>query len=205
MRKTTHWSEGKSSGQFRQAPHRIILTSLLNMREFQYGRLYANPGVVIAWAEMSIVLDELTQKVNSLKFFSNQGEKTKEILGIVKYCLIMGINGYHNATTTWSGWLTDTSQQVSIYAPFPLEPQYKIDIRPKAKQHWEYHLSWLQHWHDASAVPCSVHYGRACQSDSQLVVIIAYLINHVVEDKVELEKIWANTGWYLCRPLWNQE
>ena len=110
LRKTTHQSEGKSSGQFRQPPRQIILTSLLDMKKFPYDRLYTNPGVVIAWAEMSIVLDQLTQEVNSLKFFSNQGEKTKEIMGIVKYCLIMGIDGFRNATTSWPGWLTDTSQ-----------------------------------------------------------------------------------------------
>ena len=132
VRKTTHRSEGKSSGQFGQAPCQIILTSLLDIRKFKYDRLYTNPGVVIAWAEMSIVLDELTREVNS-------------------------------------------------------------------------ELSWLQHWHNASDIPHSVYYGRAHQSDSRLVVIIAYLINHVLDNKVELEKIWANTGWCLCRPHQNQE
>ena len=154
---------------------------------------------------MRISLNELTWEVNSLKYFRNPAKKTKEILGIIKYCLILEIDGYHNATADWPSWLTDDSWQIPNFAPFPDKSQYVTDIHPKVKQHWEYYLSWMQHWHDAFDVPRSVYYGGHCQSDSQLVVIIAYLINHVLDEKVELERIQDNTGWVLCRPHLNYD
>ena len=58
----------------------------------------------------------------------------------------------------------------------------------------------MQHWHDASDVPLSVYYGSCRQLDSRLVVMIVYLINHVLDEPVELERIRSNTGWVLCRP-----
>ena len=58
----------------------------------------------------------------------------------------------------------------------------------------------MQHWHDASDVPLSVYYGSCYQSDSRLVVMIVYLINHVLDEPVELERIRSNTGWVLCQP-----
>ena len=48
--------------------------------------------------------------------------------------------------------------------------------------------------------PLSIYYGGCCQSDSRLVVMIVYLINHVLDEPVELEGIRSNTGWVLCRP-----
>ena len=87
----------------------MIITGLLDMKKFPYDHLHSKPGAVIAWTEMSISLNELTWEINSLKYFKNPGEKTKEILGIVKYCLILGIDSYRNATADWLGWLTDES------------------------------------------------------------------------------------------------
>ena len=58
----------------------------------------------------------------------------------------------------------------------------------------------MQHWHDASDVPLSIYYGGCCQLDSQLVVMIAYLINHVLDEPVKLKRIRSNTGWVLCQP-----
>ena len=155
---------------------------------------------MVAWAEMSINLGNLTREVNSLKYFSQYSEKTREILGVVKYCLILGIDGYRNAIADWPSWLTDTSHPIPDYAPFPRKPEYAKDIRTKAQQHWEYYLSWMQHWHNASDVPLSIYYGGCCQSDSWLVVMIVYLINHVLDEPVELERIRSNTGWVLCWP-----
>ena len=51
-----------------------------------------------------------------------------------------------------------------------------------------------------SDVPLSVYYGGCCQSDSWLVVMIVYLINHVLDEPVELERIRSNAGWVLCQP-----
>ena len=48
--------------------------------------------------------------------------------------------------------------------------------------------------------PLSVYYGGCHQSDSRLVVMIAYLINHVLDEPVELKRIRSNTGWVLCLP-----
>ena len=149
---------------------------------------------------MSINLGNLTWEVNSLKYFSQYSEKTREILGVVKYCLILGINGYRNAIADWPSWLTDTSRLIPDYAHFPRKSEYAKDIRIKARQHWEYHLNWMQHWHNASDVPLSIYYGFCCQSDSQLVVMIVYLINHVLDEPVELKRIRSNTGWVLCQP-----
>ena len=39
--------------------------------------------------------------------------------------------------------------------------------------------------------------------DSQLVVMIAYLINHVLDEPVEIERIRSNTSWVLCWPQLN--
>ena len=58
----------------------------------------------------------------------------------------------------------------------------------------------MQHWHDASDIPLSIYYGGCHQSDSRLVVMIVYLINHVLDEPVELERIRSNTGWVLCWP-----
>ena len=114
--------------------------------------------------------------------------------------MILGINGYRNAIADWPSWLMDTSRPIPDYAPFPKKPEYAKDIRTKARQHWEYYLSWMQHWQDALGVPLGIYYGSCCQSDSQLVVMIIYLINHVLDEPVELERIWSNTGWVLCWP-----
>ena len=155
---------------------------------------------MIAWAEMSIDLGSLTREVNSLKYFRQYSEKTREILGVVKHCLIRGIDGYRNAIANWPSWLTDTSIPIQDYVPFPKKPEYAKDIRTKAQQHWEYYLSWMQHWHDVSDVPLSVYYGGCRHFDSRLVVMIAYLINHVLDEPVELKRIRSNTGWVLCWP-----
>ena len=58
----------------------------------------------------------------------------------------------------------------------------------------------MQHWHDASDVPLSVYYGSCHQSDSRLVVMIVYLINHVLDELVELKRIRSNTEWVPCWP-----
>ena len=199
-RKPSHRSEGQSSGQFGQAPGHVLFDGLLDLKQFPYNRLHKSAGAMIAWAKMSINVGNLTREVNSLKYFSQCSEKTREILGIVKLCLILGIDGYRSAIADWPSWLTDTSCPIPEYTPFPRKPEYAIDIRTKAWQHWEYYLSWMQHWHDASDVPLSIYYGDCCQSDSRLVVMIVYLINHVLDEPVELKKIRSNTGWVLCRP-----
>ena len=99
---------------------------------------------------MSINLGNLTREVNSLKYFSQYSEKTREILGVIKHCLILGIDEYMNAMANWPSWLTDTSCPIPDYAPFPKKPKYTKDICTEARQHWEYYLIWMQHWHDAS-------------------------------------------------------
>ena len=198
--KPPHQSEGRSSGQFGQPPRRVILNCLLDLRRFPYDRLHKNTGAMIAWAEMSIDLGNFTREVNSLKYFQQYSEKTREILGIVKYCLIPGIDGYWNAIADWPSWLTDKSHPIPDYAPFPRGPDYATGIHTKAQQHWEYYLSWMQHWHDVSNVPLSNYYGGYCQSDSWLVVIITYLINHMLDEQVELKRIRSNTSWVLCQP-----
>ena len=63
---------------------------------------------MVAWAEMSINMGNFTREVNSLKYFSQCSEKTREILEVMKYCLILGIDGYRNAIADWPSWLTDT-------------------------------------------------------------------------------------------------
>ena len=198
--KPSHRSEGRSSGQFGQPPHRTLFDGLLDLKQFPYNCLHKSPGAMVAWAEMSINLGNLTREVNSLKYFSQYSEKTREILEVIKYCLILGIDGYRNAIANWPSWLTDTSHPIPDYAPFPRKPEYAKDIRTKAQQHWEYYLSWMQHWHDASDVPLSIYYCGCCQSDSRLVVMIVYLINHVLDELVELKRIRSNTGWVLCWP-----
>ena len=87
---------------------------------------------MIAWAEMSIDLGSLTREVNSLKYFRQYLEKTREILGVVKHYLIQGIDGYRNAIANWPSWLTDTSHPIPDYAPLPKKPEYAKDIRTKA-------------------------------------------------------------------------
>ena len=91
-RKSSHRSEGRSSGQFGQPPGHALFNGLLDLKWFPYDRLHKSAGAMIAWAEMSINVGNLTQEVNSLKYFSQCSEKTREILGIVKYCLILGID-----------------------------------------------------------------------------------------------------------------
>ena len=199
--KPSHRSKGQSSRQFGQPPRHALFDGLLDLKWFSYDRLHKSPGAMIAWVEMSINTGNFTREVNSLKYFRQCSDKTKEILGVVKYCLILGIDGYRNAIADWPSWLTDTSRPIPEYAPFPREPaEYAKDIRTKARQHWEYYLSWMQHWHDVSDVPLCIYYGGCCQSDSQLVVMIVCLINHVLDEPVELKRIRSNTGWVLCQP-----
>ena len=198
--KPSHRSEGWSFGQFGQPPCHVLFYGLLDLKRFPYDCLHKSPGAMVAWAEMSINMGNFTWEVNSLKYFSQCSEKTREILGVVKYCLILGIDGYRNAIANWPRWLTDTSHPIPEYVPFPREPEYAKDIRTKAHQHWEYYLSWIQHWHNASDVPLSIYYGGCHQSDSQFVVMIVYLINHVLAEPVELKRIQSNTGWVLCWP-----
>ena len=118
-RKPSDRSEGRSSGQFGQTPGHSLFDGLLDLKHFPYDRLHKSAGAMIASAEMSINVGDLTREVNSLKYFSKYPEKTREILGIVKYCLILGIDGYQNAIADWPGWLTDTSRPIPEYAPFP--------------------------------------------------------------------------------------
>ena len=127
-RKPSHRSEGRSSGQFGQPPGCTLFDGLLDLMRFPYDCLHKSPGAMVAWAEMSINLGNLTQEVNSLKYFSQYSEKTREILGVIKYCLILGINGYRNAIANWPSWLTDTSHPIPDYAPFPRKPEYAKDI-----------------------------------------------------------------------------
>ena len=139
--KPSHRSEGKSSGQFDQPHCHLVINSLLDMRRFQYDHLHKRAGAMIAWAKMSIDLNELTREVNSLKYFWQPAEKMREVLEIVKYCLILGIDGYHNPIAEWRSWLTDKSHPIPDYAPFPEKTEFAKDIHMKAQQHWEYYLS----------------------------------------------------------------
>ena len=198
--KPSHRSKGQSSGQFSQPPSHVVFDGLFDLKRFPYNHLHKNPGAIIAWAEMSIDLGSLSREVNSLKYFRQYSEKTREILGVIKHCLILGIDGYRNVIANWPSWLMDTSHPIPDYAPFPKKPEYAKDIHTKTWQHWEYYLSWMQHWHNMSDVPLSIYYSGCHQLDSQLVVMIAYLINHVLDEPVELERIRSNTGWVLCRP-----
>ena len=141
--KPSHRSGGKSSGQFGHPPCHLIINGLLDLKRFPYECLHKRPG--------------LTQEVNSLKYFQQHTEKKREILGIVKYCLILGIDGYRNVIADWPSWLTDKSHPIPDYAPFSEKPEFVKDICMKAWQHWEYYLSWMQHWHDVSNVPLSVY------------------------------------------------
>ena len=126
--KPSHRSEGQSSGQFGQPPGHSLFDGLLDLKWFPYDCLHKSAGAMIAWAEMSIKVGNLTREVNSLKYFSEYSEKTREIFGIVKYCLILGIDGYQNAITDWPSWLMDTSQPIPEYAPFPRKLEYAIAI-----------------------------------------------------------------------------
>ena len=127
-RKPSHRSEGRSSGQFGQTLGHSLFDGLLDLKRFPYDRLHKSAGAMIAWAEMSISVGDLTWEVNSLKYFSQYSEKTREILGIIKYCLILGIDGYWNAIADWPSWLTDTSCPIPEYTPFPRKLDYAIDI-----------------------------------------------------------------------------
>ena len=134
----SHRSEGQSSGQFGQSSHCTIFDGLMDLKRFPYDCLHKNPAAMVASAEMSINLGNLTREVNSLKYFSRYSEKTREILGVVKHCLILEIDGYRNVIADWPSWLTDTSHPIPYYAPFPKKPEYAKDIQTKARQHWEY-------------------------------------------------------------------
>ena len=131
-RKPSHRSKGWSSGQFGQPPHHALFDGLLDLKRFPYNCLHKSPEAMVAWAEISINLGNLTQEVNSLKYFSQYSEKTREILGVIKYCLILGIDGYRNAIANWPSWLTDTSHPIPDYASFPRKLEYAKDIRTKA-------------------------------------------------------------------------
>ena len=127
-RKPSHRSEGRSSGQFGQSPCHMLFDGLLDLKRFPFDCLHKSPGAMVAWAEMSINLGNLIREVNSLKYFSQYSEKTREILGVVKYCLILGIDGYRNVIADWPSWLMDTSCPIPDYAPFPRKPEYAKDI-----------------------------------------------------------------------------
>ena len=130
--KPSHKKEGRSSGQFGLPPHRVVFNGLLDLKRFPYDCLHKNPGAMIAWAEMSIDLGSLSCEVNSLKYFRQYPEKTREILGVIKYCLILGIDGHRNAIADWASWLTDKSHPIPDYALFPRKPEYAKDICTKA-------------------------------------------------------------------------
>ena len=133
--KPSHRSEGQSSGQFGQPPCHVVFNGLLDLKRFPYDRLHKNPGAMIAWVEMSIDLGSLTCEVNSLKYFRQYPEKTREILGVIKHCLILGIDGYRNVIADWPSWLTDKSHPIPDYALFPKKPEYAKDVCTKAWQH----------------------------------------------------------------------
>ena len=207
-RRRVHHSSGKSGGQFMKLPERSMLVGFFDLRKFRYSRLYSEPNTVIAWAEMSLNMDHMNQEVVSLGFFEKAGEKTREILGLVKYALICGIDGYRNVTVQWLSWVADASRPTPHYAPTPIAPTratMQTDVRVKAHADWEYHLSWLQHWNDALDMDRDVYYGGAWQSDSRLVVIAVYLMNNVLDNPLKIEEIKRNTSWQLCRPTLNAE
>ena len=91
-RKPSHRSKKWSSGQFGQPPGHALFDGLLDLKQFPYDRLHKSAGAMVAWTEMSINVGNLTREVNSLKYFSQCSKETREILGIVKYCLILGID-----------------------------------------------------------------------------------------------------------------
>ena len=130
--KPSHRSKAWSSRQFGQSPRHTIFDGLMDLKRFPYDCLHKNPGAMAAWPEMSINLGNLTREVNSLKYFSQYSEKTREILGVIKHCLILGIDGYRNAIANWPSWLMDTSRPIPDYAPFPKKPEYAKDIQTKA-------------------------------------------------------------------------
>ena len=201
--KKGHRSTGKSGGRFVKPPEKTMLVGFFNLRKFRYNKLYSEPNIVIAWAEMSLNLDHMNREVTSLGFFEKPGEKTREIMALVKYALICGIDGYRNVMVQWPSWVADTHRPMPHYAPTPIPPTratMQTDIRVKAHADWEYHLSWLQHWNDALDTGRDVYYGGARQSDSRLVVTAVYLLNHVLDNPLKIEEIKRNTGWQLCRP-----
>ena len=107
--KKSHRSSGKSTGQFGKPPEKHMLVGFFDLQKFAYSRLYKEPDVVIALAEMSLGMDHLNWEISSLRFFRKAEEKTWEILGLVKYALICGIDGYRNTIVHWLSWVTDRS------------------------------------------------------------------------------------------------
>ena len=116
--KPSHRSEGWSSGQFSQPPCHTVFDGLLDLKRFSYDRLHKNPGAMIAWAEISIDLGNLTWEVNSLKYFRQYLEKTREILGVVKHCLIQRPDSTGNTISAGCsiGTMCQMSHLVSIMA-----------------------------------------------------------------------------------------
>ena len=150
--KRGHRSSGVSGGRFAKSPEKSMLVGFFDLRKFRYDLLYSEPNAVIAWAEMSLDMGHMNREVASLGFFEKAGEKTQEILGLVKYALICGADGYQNPMVQWPSWVANASRPTPHYAPNPIPPTQatmQTDVRVKAHADWEYHLSWLQHWNDA--------------------------------------------------------
>ena len=109
QKRSGHHSSGLSGGRFGKPPEKSMLVGFFDLRKFRYSQLYSEPNTVIAWAEMSLNMDHMNREVASLGFFEKAGEKTREILGLVKYALICGADGYRNPMVQWPSWVADTS------------------------------------------------------------------------------------------------
>ena len=64
-------------------------------------------------------MDHMNREVASLGFFEKAGEKTWEILGLVKYALICGIDGYQNVMVQWPSWVANASSANPPLCPYP--------------------------------------------------------------------------------------
>ena len=99
-----------------------MLVGFFDLRKFRYSKLYSEPNAVIAWAQMSLNMDHMNREVASLGFFEKSGEKTREIMALVKYALICGIDGYRNVMVQWPSWVANTQRPTPHYAPTPIPP-----------------------------------------------------------------------------------
>ena len=152
----------------------------------------------ILWAE-NYKLNPECYEVQALQFIPNHVEVTGKIVARVMWALVNGTMGECHLVPDRIVRLegTDPHEQSPAGAAFPTRPEEQDDLRIRARDGWEWMVSWAQYWFDAQqkARRPRLFYGGDAQVVSPLVYFICHHVNKVLELPVRLRHMLEHSGW----------
>ena len=159
----------------------------------------------VYWASC-LNMDHLSVEVRSLRYLPNHEEAARDLIGVILWALVKNLQtGQHPYPDCIPRRLTSYcgGAQSPSHAPYPVEPEYNLDIRYKCREVWEYLFAWVQYWWEAQIhrTQQQIFFGGRCRTDSRMVLFGVSHLNELLpaDLAIRLDVIMDNTGWNAAR------